>query len=198
GLADSDLDAASLQQQWSTELGPIMFSSPVADEDSVYQLEANGQLSALDLATGQIRWQVPTGSDQRGTPALSEDGSTVYVTTGRNATLLAIDAEDGTTRWTYDLEQEVPTYGTPTIVDGIVYVATGNGDTGSVHAVDASTGERVWATAIGGGVFFGPAVADGVAVAASTATGRVVALDTATGDILWERSDTISISLPAI
>ncbi|WP_256837637.1 carboxypeptidase regulatory-like domain-containing protein [Ornithinimicrobium faecis] len=198
GLADSGLHAASLEQQWSTRVGTTMFSSPVADEDSVYQLETAGGLTALDKVTGEIRWQVPTGGGQRGTPAISADGETVYVTTGGNATMLALNTQDGSTLWSYDFEGEVPTYASPTIVDGTVYVAVGNGEAGSVHAVDAATGERVWRTAIGGGVFFGPAVADGVAVAASTATGRVVGLDTATGEILWERSETISISLPAI
>ena len=198
GLADSGLHAQTLEQQWTAEIGNTLFNSPVADGDSVYQLETGGQLTALDAATGEVRWQVSTGGGQRGTPALSDDGSRVYVTTGGNATLLALDAQDGTTNWTYDLGGEVPTYGAPTVVEGTVYLATGNGEAGSVHAVDAATGEGLWSTAIGGGVFFGPSVSDGVAVAASTATGRVVALDSSTGDLLWERSETISITLPAI
>ncbi|WP_109474065.1 carboxypeptidase regulatory-like domain-containing protein [Ornithinimicrobium cavernae] len=198
GLADTGLHAPTLEQQWSTRLGAVMFSSPVADQDSIYQLEATGRLSALDRASGEVRWQVSTGGGQRATPAISADGATLYVTTGGNATLLALNTSDGSTRWTYSLDGDVPTYATPTVVDGTVYVAAGIGEAGSVHAVDAATGERVWRTPIGGGVFFGPAVADGVAVTSSTATGRVVALDTATGAVLWERSDTISISLPAI
>src|SRR5690606_37333629 len=198
GLAATDLDAQSLEQQWSTKVGSVMFGSPASDGESVYQLSANGTLTALDLATGQTRWSVPTGTTQRGTPALSGDGSTVYVTTGAGATMLALNAADGSLRWTYSFDGEVPTYGSPAVADGTVYVAVGSGSDGSVHAVDGATGDRAWRTAIGGGVFFGPAVADGVAVTSSVADGKVVALDTATGAILWERTDTISITLPAI
>ncbi|QDO88252.1 S8 family serine peptidase [Ornithinimicrobium ciconiae] len=198
GLADTGLHAPSLRQEWSTRLGAALFNSPVADATSAYVLDNTGRLTAVDLATGQTRWQVPTGGGQRATPAISPDGTTVYVTTGNSATMLALSAADGSTTWSYSFDGDVPTYATPTVVDGTVYVAAGSGDAGSVHAVDAATGERVWRTPIGGGVFFGPSVADGVAVAASTGTGTVVGLDTTTGELLWQRSDTISITLPAI
>jgi len=198
GLAATGLNASSLQQQWTAKVGSVMFGSPASDGESVYQLSVNGTLTALDLATGATRWSIPTGSDQRGTPAISADGATVYVTTGNNGTLLALNAADGSVRWTYDFDGDIPTYGSPNVADGTVYVAVGSGATGSMHAIDGATGERVWRTAIGGGVFFGPTVADGVAVTSSVGDGTVVALDAATGALLWERSETIAITMPAV
>ena len=198
GLAATDLDGESLQQQWATRVDAVMFGSPAADDSGVYQLSANGALTALDPTTGEVRWTATTGGTQRGTPALSPDGETVYVTTGNEATLAALSADDGSVLWTYDLGADIPTYGAPAVVDGTVYVSTGSGDTGSVHAVDATTGEGLWSTPITGGVFFGPSVGDGVAIASSVADGTVTALDAATGDVLWQRTDTIAFTAAAI
>ena len=200
GLADSGLHAPSLQQQWTASVPNVMFNSPVTDGETIYLASegGGGQLTALDQATGEIRWTTTTGSMQRATPALSPDGATLYATTGGTATLVALDTADGSTRWSYDLGTDIPTFAAPTVVDGTVLVAAGSGETGSVHAVDAATGEGAWTTEIGAGIFFGPAVSEGVAVAAATDPGIVVALDVETGEQRWERDGIASLGPAAI
>lgn len=71
--------------------------------------------------------------------------------------------------------------GTPSVVDGVAYF----GDwTGSVHAVDAATGDEAWATSVDGWVVGAPAV-DGDAVYASA--GRTLyRLDVASGEVVWQ------------
>lgn len=197
GLAASGLDGPSLSELWTAKVPSVTFASPVVSEDSVYIASVAGTLTALDRADGSVRWTAATGSGQRGTPVVH--GDQVLVTTGNSATLLSLGAADGSVGWSYSLGSDLPTYGAPTVVDGVVLLAVGNADTGGVHAVDLESGSQLWRTDVGAGVFFGPSVADGVVVAASTGSRQVVAMDLATGEVLWTHTDTeASLSLPAI
>jgi polyvinyl alcohol dehydrogenase (cytochrome) len=73
--------------------------------------------------------------------------------------------------------------GTPLVVDGTVYV--GDWD-GTVHALDAATGEERWATQVASYYIGGAVAVDDDSVFAGTFDARVVALDRATGEQRWE------------
>ncbi len=197
GLTASGLHGPSLDRLWTAKVPAVTFGSPVLSDDTVYIASVNGTLTALDRTDGTVRWTASVGSGQRGTPVVH--GDSVLVTTGDRGTLVSLSAADGSQEWSYALGGDLPTYGAPTVVDGVAYLAVGVGEVGAVHAVDADTGEGLWRTEIGGGIFFGPAVAEGLAVAASTDERTVTALDTATGEVVWtHEGDHVSLSLPAI
>ncbi|WP_419959827.1 PQQ-binding-like beta-propeller repeat protein [Psychrobacillus sp. BM2] len=81
---------------------------------------------------------------------------------------------------------------TPIVVDGVMYIATGAND---VFAIDAKTGEQVWAyepdipqemdTVCCGWTTRGVAVGDGK-VYVGLLDARLIALDQKTGELLWE------------
>jgi polyvinyl alcohol dehydrogenase (cytochrome) len=73
--------------------------------------------------------------------------------------------------------------GTPVVDDGTVFV----GDwTGHVRALDAATGEEVWAHDLESGYVGGAVAVDDTQVVVGTFDARIVALDRDTGDPLWE------------
>jgi polyvinyl alcohol dehydrogenase (cytochrome) len=73
--------------------------------------------------------------------------------------------------------------GTPVVDDGTVFV----GDwTGHVRALDAATGEKVWAHDLESGYVGGAVAVDDTQVVVGTFDARIVALDRETGDPLWE------------
>ncbi|MCC7042793.1 MAG: PQQ-binding-like beta-propeller repeat protein [Acidobacteria bacterium] len=74
--------------------------------------------------------------------------------------------------------------GTPVVVDGVMYIGSGSG---SVFAVNASTGALVWKyeSAFGGQINRGVVVAEGK-VFTGQAGARLAALDQKTGALLWE------------
>lgn len=138
-------------------------------------------------------------------PTLS-DGD-LFVTPGfgftseDRATYLArLDATTKAERWRFENEQDG--IGLPRVADGVVYVGTGSD---RVYALDAETGEKLWAYSAGGQEVYGggawgrPAVVgDTVVVGVSHSdashpspsdvsafTHRVVGLDTATGAERW-------------
>jgi PQQ-dependent dehydrogenase (methanol/ethanol family) len=74
--------------------------------------------------------------------------------------------------------------GTPVVVDGVMYIGSGSG---SVFAINAATGERVWKfeSSFGGQINRGVVVAGGK-VFTGQAGCRLVALDQKTGTLVWE------------
>lgn len=74
-----------------------------------------------------------------------------------------------------------PVRSTPAIVDGTVYVGSGDG---AVYALDLETGETVWRAEVAGPVDASPAVAGGLVLAADRA-GTFFALDRETGEQRW-------------
>jgi glucose dehydrogenase len=117
-----------------------------------------GTLVAIDLSTGDERWNIPLGDTPgiRNHPALSDlnlpplgvagapgpivtAGGLVFVT-GGGATLYAIDSENGTTRWSADLGQNA--YSVP------MTYKTKAGKQFVVVATGAATGAKLVAFAL--------------------------------------------------
>jgi eukaryotic-like serine/threonine-protein kinase len=124
-------------------------------------------VSALDAATGALRWRFasPTGHDQF-TPAVLDGWAW---TVGGDASVVAFDAATGRQRWSTTTDG--PNDALPAVTGGIVYVAT-NG--GSMRALDATTGELRWQVPIEG-VPYAPVVTGGFVVV-GTSHGRLYAI----------------------
>ncbi|HEY7510269.1 MAG TPA: PQQ-binding-like beta-propeller repeat protein, partial [Vicinamibacteria bacterium] len=94
-------------------------------------------------------------------------------------------------RWTYSLGATSRLQVTPVVVDGVMYVTTGN----ECHALDAGSGRLLWQYRrprqkdipgdAGGGINRGVAVAGG-RVFMVTTHAHLIALDRATGALLWD------------
>lgn len=74
--------------------------------------------------------------------------------------------------------------GTPVVADGVLYIGSGSG---SVYAINAATGARVWkfTSPFGGQTNRGVTVGDGKVFTGQTGC-RIVALDQKTGALVWE------------
>ncbi len=80
----------------------------------------------------------------------------------------------------WSIDKLVGVTGTPLVSKGVAYFDDWNG---TVHAVDATSGKRVWTSAVGGTFVAAPALsADSVFVAAGH---TLTALDRATGKQIW-------------
>ena len=119
---------------WKKPTGGPVTSSPAVSGGVVYIGSVDGNLYAFDENDGQERWHYATGSQVIAAPAVN--AGLVYTTAGGH--LLAINAVDGTLRWSKDLDSEL----SPSIADGVVYIGTVNGE---VLAFNASAGDPLWA-----------------------------------------------------
>jgi outer membrane protein assembly factor BamB len=68
----------SVSKIWAMPLGSLVVSGPAVADGVIYVGTGNGTVYALDVATGHIRWHVPTGNnDIFSSPVVS--GHIVYI-----------------------------------------------------------------------------------------------------------------------
>ncbi|WP_435101252.1 PQQ-binding-like beta-propeller repeat protein [Arhodomonas sp. AD133] len=175
GVAALDPDTGALRWRHGGERA----FPPITHAGRAWFGTHNGTLWCVATATGEPCWRRSLAAEWIYTPARL--GETL-VSVGRNRTAWALDAREGTLRWTRPLPQEpvgAPLALTPTSA----LIATYDG---TLRALDAVSGEFLWAYD-----------ADTVAAewAAETGTlvvrlidGSVLALDADTGKRLWRHN----------
>jgi outer membrane protein assembly factor BamB len=171
----------------------IFVSSPTVVGDTVFIGSPDGNLYALQLASGNQIWKAATGGRLRATPSVSND---LVVVGSWNGRVYAFDRRTGAERWVHRTEGDTldsrkfgydrrAIQSSAAIVDGSVFL--GSRDDG-VYALDLATGARKWRVSHGGSWVIGsPAAGDGRVYAGSSDAHFVQALDAATGGELWHQ-----------
>ena len=144
GVEDSvllALDAATGEERWRQDLELFRIELPVAVTDGAVYAAGTGGRAASLTRDGERRWNVETDVDTLVSPTVAAD--TVYTGGGfapRFSSLVALDADDGTTQATFGTRRyddgEVAYAGLttgPVAVEGVLYVPTRAGD---VYAFD--------------------------------------------------------------
>ena len=120
----------------STEIDRIVDvdASPVVLGSTLYIVGYNGQLTAIDLRSGQPAWKRSYSS----ATSLANDGRSLFLVTDKDH-IVAVDARSGTELWTNkQLEHRLVT--APQIIDN--YLVVGDSE-GYLYWIDRSTGEFV-------------------------------------------------------
>ncbi len=124
--------------RWSHTEQENIPSTVVPGGESVYVVTQPDQVLALDLASGDLRWNFRTQGDRIGRTRLVSspvvDDELVYVS-GRDGILYALDAATGVVEWRVDFQ--TPAITSPAMWRGGLYVGTG---AGRIVRVDAATG----------------------------------------------------------
>ena len=100
-----------------------------------------GTVVALSAADGREVWRSYLGSEVLSRPAFGDDAVFVQTIDGR---LLALEADDGSVRWSFDIQVPVLTLrgtGSPVFDGGVVYAGFANG---TVSAIRTENGEPIW------------------------------------------------------
>ncbi|MCA3361329.1 MAG: PQQ-like beta-propeller repeat protein, partial [Roseomonas sp.] len=139
---------ANLRQAWSSSYGTgtsfrrRVVAGPVASADRVFMGDAEGFVSAFDIANGARRWRVDTRPENErgegGGAGVILEGDTVFVTTVLSE-LLALAAADGTVKWRVRLS--APTRGAPSFANGRIFVTTLDN---TLLALSAEDGKLLW------------------------------------------------------
>src|SRR5438105_15377282 len=96
-----------LTLRWTYEAGESIESSAAIVDGVVYVGSAKGELLAIDLETGKLRWKYATGPDgfiESSSPAVGRDAVFVGDLAG---VLHAVSTRDGSRLWTFKTESEV-------------------------------------------------------------------------------------------
>lgn len=135
--ADATIQA-STQALWSAAVSSGSGDSAVAlrlahDQGQLFVAGYEGDVSALDPQTGQLRWQEKTGLELSAGVGISRD--LVFIGS-INGEVLALRQADGSEAWQAQLSSEIVT--SPVSANGIVVVRAGDGTFTGLSALDGS------------------------------------------------------------
>lgn len=165
----------------------VFLSSPALSEGTVYFGSGDGNVYALDAASGALRWKFHTGNVVHASPAVAH--GTVYVGSW-DSYFYALDAASGQERWRFKTGED-PAINNQVGVQSSAVVA---GDTvyfgcrdSNLYALDARSGAKRWAFSNKGSWVVGsPVVADGAVYFGTSDSGLLHALDAASGAELFQ------------
>ncbi len=173
-----------------TEYRQRITSPPVVAGGRVVAMDADGAVSAFDLATGRQLWRTVTRPKKNRSTnvggGVAASGTRVWAATGR-AEMLALDAATGNVLWRQPLGS--PARSAPTVADGRLYVTTLED---KLLSFAADTGKPGWTyqaatvqtTLLGDG---NPAVSEGFVVA-GFGSGDLIAIRADSGALAWSDS----------
>lgn len=174
-----------------------------SDDSRIFSGSTNGRAYAVNIADGSSLWEVQVGSEFGAAvrDAYVSGGTVYYIIQGGPppfaGDVVALDAVTGDARWRYSTVAAHPEELSPLGPVAVIGSTVAFGDiNGSVHAVDATTGESLWdAPAAAGeeGQRHGRwLVAVGDELLAIGGSGDITALDPLTGDDRWSnRASTV-------
>ena len=146
----------TLKLLWTYDTGETIDSSAAIVDGVVYVGGGDGDLVALDLASGKPRWSYTTGNlIGESSPAVGPDA--VYIG-DLGGIVHAVSVRDGARLWTFKTGSEIKS--SPVLVNGAVLIGSYDGH---LYALDARTGVLRWKVLTKGQVHATPAVQDGLA-----------------------------------
>jgi outer membrane protein assembly factor BamB len=193
GSVDSHVVAVDMETHtpiWDTpvQLDAVTRTGVTIDGDTAYVGDEGATVTAIDTATGEVRWTYDAPGPVSTTIAAGE--GTVVLSTqprpSRPAFVVALHAEDGSEAWRFQ-PTTLPFITTvPTIADGVVYVGIGTQSGATAYALTMEEGGERWATAVNSSFTpFVSLVPAGDEVLAVDAFGQAYAFDATTGDRRW-------------
>jgi outer membrane protein assembly factor BamB len=187
-----------LTQSWQASAGTKggyrqpLAASPIIAAGKVFTMDANGNVAAFSLRSGNEIWRCYTrpkhNSEQNLSGGIAYYNGTIYASTGY-AELLSIDAGAGKINWRQKLD--LPARSAPTIAGNLVALIEQND---ILVTFDAATGTPGWrfvgdvqpvATSV---AVSGPPAYDSGIIVAGFASGTLAALDANAGTPIWEQS----------
>ncbi|WP_078381200.1 carboxypeptidase regulatory-like domain-containing protein [Sutcliffiella halmapala] len=183
------LDSTNGNVKWSKDIGqPAVYESPLYRNGVLYVgsgLVENPSIYALDASNGATLWSTPLGGASFFGGTLGDHY--LYIGSYDNRTLKALHVEDGTEAWSIQLTNE-GFASRPVYQNGTVFVQSTNfaNGTGTLHALNGSTGEVLWEKAgVGDSQAASPIVFEDLVIASSSTQPILRAFEKETGEEVW-------------
>jgi len=146
-----------LRLLWTYEAGESIESSAAIADGMVYVGSQSGDLLAVDLEKGALRWKYRATTDGIGESSPAVHNGIVYIGDLGGA-LHAVNARDGKALWTYKTESEIKS--SPVVVEDKVLFGSYDGN---LYCASARKGALLWKLRTDGYVHATPAVSGGIA-----------------------------------
>lgn len=160
--------------------GAAFAASPVLlPDDAVAVADDRGRVTAIEAASGRVRWTAELGAPVPATPAAAEGRLFVPTAGGR---LVALEAATGEVLWALEAASPLVRFAAPSVAGGLVVVGASDG---RMRALEAATGEERWSFRTDGNFAAAPLLTPGV-VYAGALDRMLYALDREDGSVLWK------------
>lgn len=168
---------SSVQESWRLQEKADIGAGAAVAGRLAFVTNTAGEIKALSLRNGRVRWSVPTGAKIYSTPATA--GRRV-IAASADGMVRALSLKRGKQLWSFNAGQ--PVVASPVIDGGRVFIT---GSSGRCHALDLADGTLLWSNGdIEGFVETIPLIYKGMLIF-GTWDNRLCALDTETGVIRW-------------
>lgn len=161
---------------WTDSRDEFSGKAPVSDGRTVVLGERDGLVSARDVATGELRWQVSLTPPIVATPAVLGD---LALVADSSKAVWALSLTDGSTQWVHRFDDVVSA--TPVATEDVIAVAS---EDRRLIGLSPDDGVEMWSLDLEGLVRMSPAVEDGLLVVGDN-SGMLTAVDLDDGDVLW-------------
>lgn len=148
GAALAGGSGSLLHLAWTFCTRASVFSSPVVQNGVVYIASTDTTLSALDIQSGKMLWQIQADDAFFGTPTLVN--GTLYIAS-LSGGIYAINANDGFVRWHTRLDTPgAKVWSSPAIANGLLIIGAASTlsenpkKSGQLLAYDTKTGKQRW------------------------------------------------------
>ncbi len=203
------LDETTGEIIWNLEVGEWVRSKPLKKQNHIYLGTLEGRLLSIRENNNQpeVVWNQQVGDHGfNANLAASEFG---LLATNENMLLYNINFSTGKIYWKHSLldgiwkddqfiaaEEQSGQQSSPTIADGILYIA---GPDGFLNAVNVETGKELWKFEAKSSISPSPTVAEGKVFIGQTyrSFGKYFALDALTGEPVWTTDDLGSVWINA-
>ena len=173
----------SQMRAFDKDTGKLRWAYQAAGNVSITPTVSGSSLIFLDTAVQES--QSPTDSTIR---VDEETGDIVFENDGASAaslitagTVVALDANGGDLKWSFNFSATSLSFSTPASADGVVYV--GN-HSGILRAMDSFTGLERWGASLGTSIVSSPAISDGLIFVGSYDK-QLYAINAESGIISW-------------
>jgi len=117
-------------------------TAPVVAGRTVFTVNRDGNLLAVDLPSGTVEWSYTVSGAVQVAPAVTDDGVFLGTSEGK---IVSLDRANGEERWSIGVDTGVST---PAVRDGRVYLGQSGSETAEVLAFDAVSGDSLWRTTV--------------------------------------------------
>lgn len=183
------VDALSGGLVWEVALPGLISTVPAfADGLVVFGYSNSANLSALDYLTGAWAWNYTTNAPVS-SPGVAYSGGDFFFGTSLGGVYAV--SSTGKKVWEYAAGATNQIDTTPAVADATVFAGT---STGSMLALNASTGARLWKAHLGSADDVSAVVATNGLVYTGTSGGEVAALDVSNGTVDWTYNMTAGVN----
>jgi outer membrane protein assembly factor BamB len=184
------LSARSGQVLWRRPLLDNRVSEPVfaSDRRAVFVSSEDGNLRAIDVDSGEVRWSHRESMPIIGRPVIRSSGDEAQVIVGSLAgSVRSLDATDGRVVWSFQTGNWLTGAAALFQYANRDLLVIGSYDQ-ILYCLDARTGTKIWAQRVDGPIYSAPAIADaqaGPVVVFAAWDHRIYGLDGRDGRVLW-------------